>query len=108
MNKYTILILTLIFSSFSFAQSRIRVNEVTRGNCRVDAEGSTTVTVQVDNRYRSFNAPCDQRFSAYMSLSGGNSCSIDAGMCSGSFPLQEFRVRCTDRRRASIRIGCEN
>jgi len=99
-------LLILLASTTSYAQSnRIRVSEVTYGNCRHEAR-STTITVEVDNRYRSYNVKCDERFSAFLSLPGGNSCSIDAGMCSGSFPLQEFRVRCSDSRRASIRISC--
>jgi len=76
------------------------VNDCTAGWLSVD------VAVIVNGERFSFSPSCDYAFTRRFRTHGGLECVVDAGMCSGFWSDNRFKVQCDDGSSESVAISC--
>ncbi len=72
----------------------------------IDGWMSMDIEVTIDGEDFDFNPSCNFSFSEKNQTQTGKSCKIEAGMCSGFSPEEEFQIECDDGRVAEIDILC--
>ena len=98
--------LSPIFASSAHASLPIEI-ERDADRC-ADGWLSMDVAVKIGEEKFEFSPSCQFSFTDHFTTKTGETCHVEAGMCSGFMPENAFEVNCNDGSSQSIEISCPN